>query len=412
MPRRRYPTITEGSDGLFHAWVPTGQKRPNGRPIQKHVKRATYDEVQEEVDRLLAQKKTGAAPKVGRAPTIQQWLTTYLDTIAPRRCDPTTIQGYRSKMRCYVYPVMGTVRLGQEQPEHLDAVYTSMQRLGRADATILQVHRILSRALEVAFRRGHTARNVAKLIDDEPTAKKIEMKSLSEPEAQRILDAAVSRRNSARWPVGLGLGLRQGEVLGLRWPYVDLEAQEMRVWWQLHRRAWEHGCGGKCGRKRGGNCPERTIHLRSGEFMIEGLVMKEPKGKSKRTIPIPVELVEWLEAHREIQNMEKQWAEGAYADHGLVFARPDGKPVDPSADWDEWKSLLADAEVPDARVHDGRHTAATLLLAMGVPAEVVQEILGHSSIVVTRGYMHVASEMAKKATDRMGKSLLKRPGTP
>jgi len=184
------------------------------------------------------------------------------------------------------------------------------------------------------------------------------------------------------------------------------------VWWQLHRRPWEHGCSTgtpTCGRKRGGNCPQRRRTLRSNEIELPGaggLILKEPKGKSKRTVPIPPELVAQLRAHREVQQMEKQFAD-VYVDHDLVFARADGAPTDPAEDWDEWKALLALAGVPDARVHDGRHTAATLLIAQGVRLEVVQELLGHSSITVTRGYAHVASAMARAGVEALGKKLLR-----
>lgn len=414
--RRDYPKITQKADGKCHAWVTVGTK-PNGRPDQRHIKRDTIEEVEERIDELLDQKKAGAVVKPGRAVTVEQWLTTYLETVAPRRCDPTTIYDYRSKMRTWVYPVVGKVRADRLAPDQLDDVYLRMQRAGKADSTILKVHRILTRALEIAYRRGIVPRNVAKLIDA-PTAKKIEILPLTEAEAVAVLDTATAsrRRNTARWSVGLALGLRQGEALGLRWPYVDLEAREIRVWWQLHRRSFQHGCGTPptCGRRRGGNCPDRVLPLRSGERQIDGtgLILKEPKGKSKRTIPIPVELVDALKDHREVQELERQYAEAAYLKHGFVFAHADGRPLDPGDDYDDWKDLLTASGVRDARVHDGRHTAATLLLAQGVALEVVQEILGHSDIRVTRGYSHVASAMARDATERMGRSLLRKRSTP
>lgn len=413
MARRRYPTIRQGEDGLWHAWVTVGTK-PNGRPDQRHVKRATREEVEERVDELLEQRRTGKVVKPGRVPTVAQWLDTYLETVAPRRCDPSTIHGYASKMRNYVIPVVGKVRLDRLTPEHLDAVYLAMSRAGRADATILQVHRILSRALEVAFRRDLCPRNVAKLIDS-PAAKRAEIKPLTADEAVRILAATEGQRNAARWSVGLALGLRQGEALGLRWEYVDLDAGVMHVWWQLHRRSHEHGCGTPptCGRRRGGNCPQKVLRMRAGELHLTGgLILKPPKGKGKRTIPIPAELVDALRAHREVQDLERMMASGAYASHGLVFAEPDGSPIDPARDWQQWKELLKSAGVRDARVHDGRHTAATLLLAQGVDVRVVQEILGHSSVTVTEGYAHVASAMAREATQRMGSAILKKPSTP
>jgi len=413
VPRRRNPAISQGRDGLWHAWVTVGTK-PNGRPDQRHIKRGSATEVEERVDELLSQVRAGAVVKPGRLPTLEQWIEVYLETVAPRRCDPTTIVDYWSKMRTWVIPMVGKNRLDRLTPEHLDTVYLRMARAGKADSTILKAHRILSRALEIAYRRSLVGRNVAKLIDA-PTVKSIEVAPLTEAEALSVLAAAevMQRRNRARWSVCLALGLRQGEALGLRWDYVDLEERVIRVWWQLHHRAFMHGCGGTCGRKRGGNCPDRTLPLRSGELVLrDGLILKEPKGKSRRTIPVPVELVASLKAQREIQDLEKVMAGAAYEDRGLVFATPTGGPIDPSIDHADWKDLLRIGHVRGTRLHDGRHTAATLLLAQGVKAEVVQEILGHSDIRITRGYIHVASEMARDATDRMGKSLLRRPDAP
>jgi integrase len=415
MPRKRQPTIKLGADGLWHAWVTVGTK-PNGRPDQRHIKRATETEVEQRADALLAQKQTGKVQRPGRAPNVEQWLGTYLDTIAPRKIDPTTVRGYRSKMRCYVIPEIGKVRMDQLTPEHLDAVYLAMQRAGRADSTMRQVHRILSRALEIAYRRGVLPLNPAKLIDA-PTAKAQEIRPPDEAAAARLLAAADehARRTAARWRIGLALGLRQGEALGLRWSYVDLDAGEIRVWWQLHRRPFDHGCADEpCGRRRAGNCPRRQMELRTGEQRLTGgLILKPPKGKGKRTVPLPPELIAHLRTHREVQDLERMMAGAAYADHDLVFARIDGNPVDPSSDWDEWQVLERVAGVEGQfRVHDGRHFAGTFLLAQGVDVRVVQELLGHSSVKVTEGYTHVASAMARDATKRVGERLFKEGGTP
>lgn len=412
MSRKRYPTIKEGADGLWHAWVTVGTK-PNGRPDQRHVKRSTKEAAEERVDELLGQKKTGKVQRAGRAPTVESWLTIYLDTIAPRKIDPTTVRGYRSKMRCYVFPEIGTVRMDRLKPEHLDAVYLAMERAGRADATMRQVHRILSRAFEIAYRRGVMPLNPAKLIDA-PTAKVQEKTPPGEPEAGRLLDAAAGRRNAVRWKIGLGLGLRQGEALGLRWPYVDIDSDDphLKVHWQLHRRPFDHGCGeAPCGRKRAGNCPQRMLPLRSGEIQIRGgLILKPPKGKSKRTVPLPPEFVTELRAHREVQGLEKMMAGGAYAKHDFVFAGLDGEPVSPEADWREWQELEEEADVVGMfRLHDARHFAATFLLALGVDIRVVQELMGHSSVKVTEGYTHVASKMAREAAEKMGRKLPKKP---
>jgi len=98
-------------------------------------------------------------------------------------------------------------------------------------------------------------------------------------------------------------------------------------------------------------------------------------------------------------------ASEAWTDMDLVFCQPNGRPIDTRTDWQDWKDLLAEAGVRDARVHDGRHTAATLLLEQGVDVRVVHQILGHSQLSQTQRYTHVTSELAKDATDRMGDAL-------
>jgi integrase len=423
MPRNRYPSLKKGDDGLWHAWITVGTKA-NGRPDQRHVKRATKSDAEDRIDELLSQVRTGAVVKSGHL-TVEQWLTTYLDTVLPStgRCDPGTVKDYRSKIGHWALPVIGSTRLDRLQPEQLEAVYLGMQRAGRAASSALKLHRILSRSLEVALRRNLVGRNVAKLIDA-PKTRLVEEGALTQEDALAVLAAAAGRRNSARWSIGLALGLRQGEALGLRWAYVDLERGEMRVYWQLRRRAFDHGCGGTCGRRRGGNCPARTLELRDGESAVldlskpvtsdrrTGLVLKEPKGKSKRTVPLPDELVAQLRAQRDVQDLERIMAGPAWQPHDFVFARADGQPVDPKRDYAEWRDLLTAAGVPESRLHDARHTAGTVMTALGVPIQVVQEILGHSDLRVTRRYVHVASEMARAATDRMGSILLKKPSTP
>lgn len=410
MPRKRYPTISQHADGLWHAWVTVGTK-PNGRPDQRHVKRASEDEAVARVDELLAQKQTGKVQRPGRAPSVEQMIETYLDTTAPLTIDLSTVDGYRSKMRQYVYPVIGRTRADRLQPENLEAVYLEMKRAGRADATIRQVHRILSRILKIAHRRGAVPANVAKLIDT-PTAKDVEVIPPTEEEAGRLLAAAEPRRNSARWKLGLGLGLRQGEALGLRWAYLDIDGPEpeVKVWWQLSRRQFKHGCGtAACGHKRAGNCPQRQLPLKSGETqVIGGLILKAPKGKSKGEVPLPPELVDELRAHREVQNLEKMMAGAAYDDRGFVFADQLGDPISPEADWRQWQELESEAGVVGKfRPHDARHFAATFLLALGVDVRVVQQILRHSSVKVTERYTHVASTMARDAAEKMGRALPK-----
>jgi integrase len=314
-------------------------------------------------------------------------------------------------------------------------LYAVMAQAGKADSHILKVHRILSRALEIAVRRDIITRNVARNVEP-PHAGYVEILPLTREDAHRLLKAAETRPHGARWMVGLALGLRQGEALGLRWQYVDLDTGAVKVWWQLQRTSWRHGCEDPKSCTEGKhrlpcpvNCPKAK--RRSGRRHVclnpddpracrpnclghastcpqrqgGGLDLRPPKSRSKRIVPLPPELVPVLRAHRAAQSAQRLKAGDAWQDLDLVFCQQDGRPIDPRRDWADWKDLLKAAGVRDARVHDGRHTAATLLIEMGVHVRIVMEILGHSDIRVTQRYTHVASPLAGVAAERMGQAL-------
>jgi integrase len=138
-----------------------------------------------------------------------------------------------------------------------------------------------------------------------------------------------------------------------------------------------------------------------------GLVFTDPKTqRSKRTIPLPAPLITALEVHSERQEKERVTAGSLWRGSSCVFTTPVGTPVDPRNDNREFKKLLARAGLPFVRLHDLRHTAASLLLAQGVPARLVMEILGHSQIALTMNtYSHVAPEVSHEAAERMARVL-------
>ncbi|GIE91073.1 Site-specific recombinase XerD [Actinoplanes regularis] len=411
MRRRKetYPKITEHDDGSWNAWVTVGRK-PNGRPDRRHVRRGSYDETKARVDELLAQKQSGQVQKPGRSPAFERWFEeVYFESVAPLRMDFTTIEGARKKLRRYAYPVTGKEPMDRLRPENVSAVYVGMVRAGLADTTILQVHRIITRGLKVAWRSQVISYNLAALIEP-PTAKRRVLSSPTKDVADRVLHATDNRRTSTRWRSGFGLGLRQGEALGLRWPWFDIDSEEpmAKIHWQLHRRPFQHGCGvTPCGRRRGGNCPQRVLPMKAGEIhVVGGLILKPPKGSSYGEIPLPPELVEEFRRHREIQNFERMRAGDAYNDGGFVFCDELGNPISPEADWKEFQEIEEEAGV-SLRVHDGRHFTASFLIALGVDSSVVQQILRHSSIKVTEGYLDVAAELKRNATNLMGQALRK-----
>jgi hypothetical protein len=166
---------------------------------------------------------------------VGHWLTFWLDHVAPARVQPSTLDGYRSKVTHRIVPARGGYRLDALQPEHVEAWRDGLRAEGLAAATVLQRFRILSRALMVAVQRGKISRNVCTLVDA-PSVDRDEVRPLTAVQARRILAVAADDQNPARWSVALSLGLRQGEALGIAWDAVDLDAGTLTVRQALQRR--------------------------------------------------------------------------------------------------------------------------------------------------------------------------------
>jgi len=207
-------SIYQGTDGSWHGRVSMGIK-DDSLPDRRHVQAKTQAEVTRKVRELERKRDAGNVERAGKALTVAGWLTIWLDTIAPRSASRSTIDStYRPKVANWIVPRLGAHRLDRLQPEHLDAFYLWLAEQGLANNTVLQIHRILSRALKVAVMRGRIARNVATLVDA-PSAEEVELTPLAAADARKVLNAATGVRNAARWSVALALGLRQCEALGL-----------------------------------------------------------------------------------------------------------------------------------------------------------------------------------------------------
>ena len=393
-------SIYQDEDGRWHGFVSMGKKE-NGRRDRRHVSGAKRVDVVSKMRTLENRRDAGIVLEAGAgALTVGGWLDHWLSTIAVRRVRPTTLEGYESKVGVHIKPALGHHLLERLQPEHLERFYAAKLAAGLSPATVLVCHRILSRALKVAEQRGRIARNVALLVDP-PAVRFQEVEPLTADEARRVLQAAREQRNSARWSVALALGLRQGEALGAKWAHVDLDTGVWRVRTQIRRLAYRHGCGDTCGEPQPRRCPAR----------VGGITEMEPKTeRGKRGIGLPPQLLTDLRAHRQAQLAERLGAGSSWQDNDLVFCQSNGKPIDARKDWMRWRDLLREAGVRHARLHDARHTAATMLLAQKVPARVVMEILGHSTIAVTQNiYGHVMPEAVSAATAALADVLWSQP---
>jgi integrase len=369
-------TIVKQDDGRWHGFVSMGAKGDGSRD-RRHVSAATRAAVVEKVKALEAKRDAGMVGAAGRAMLVEEWLDYWAENIASVRVRARTLATYRTMIRLHLNPYIGKRRLDQLQPEHLEQTYRQLLGKGLSPASVLRVHRMLHRALKIAMQRDRVARNVATLVEPPRQERPKTPEPLDVEECKRVLAAAEGLRNSARWTVALALGLRQSEALALQWKDIDFDRGTLSV--------------------------RRGLHRVPGE----GLVFTEPKtDRSRRTIAVPAPLIEALRKQRVAQNEERLVAGTEWDDWDLVFAQPNGRPLDKHSDYEAWIRLLNRAKVRHIRLHDGRHTAATLLLTAGVHPRVVMELLGHSQMRTTTDiYSHVMPALAQEAADRMAKTL-------
>ena len=393
-------SIYQGADGYWHGRVTVGVT-DDGRPDRRHVMSKSQAVVTKKVRELERQRIDGSVRKSGSSWTVAAWLTHWVENIAAPFVRENTIAGYRVAVNVHLIPGLGRHRLERLQPEHLETLYVRMMREGKSAATAHQAHRTLRTALNEAVRRGHLSRNPA-VLAKAPRLVEHEMEPFTVEEVQLLLKTALTVRNGARWAVALALGLRQGEALGLQWSDVDLDSGSLMVRRARLRPRWRHGCGGACGRKNGGQCPSRVA---------ERSETSETKSRAgRRAVGLPGQLVSLLREHRVAQERERLVAAQLWVDGDWMFATPTGAPINPRTDYTEWKRLLLAAGVRDARLHDARHTAATVLLILGVPERAVMGIMGWSHSAMAARYQHATTAIQRDIADRVGGLIWSSPG--
>jgi integrase len=372
-------TIYQDKHGRWVGRVTMGV-RDNGRSDRRHVRGATRAEVTRKVRALERERDSGTARPAGQRWTLAGWLEHWIANIAaPPHIAENTHAGYRVDVVNHLVPGIGAHRLEKLTPEHVERLYAKLQREGMFPGGVHHVHRTLRAALNEAVRRSHLGRNPV-LLAKAPQLDEKEVEPYGIDEIQRLLDVASGRRNSARWALALALGLRQGEALGLRWEDVDLDHGVLHVRRSRLRPKYAHGCGDSCGRTPG-TCPRR-VSTRPATGRVKSKA-------GRRTIGLPPQLVALLRAHWAEQERECEQARQRWQEEGWVFASPTGQPLNPNTDYHEWKRLLKEAGLREARLHDARHTAATVLLLLDVPERTVMSLMGWSSTDMAARYQHV-----------------------
>lgn len=361
--------IYETSDGRVRGSILL--PHPDGdRSVRRYVSGRNRADVVRKLDDLREQAKAGFPTGTTTGAFLAGWVTDVHQYVRP-----ATHREYARHVAHYWTPELGSVELTALTPAHVERAMARLEKRV-SKMTVRHARATLRRALHDAQRQGLVTRNVASL-SRVPKVERREMHALTRDEASRLVEATTDDPYGPLFAVAVGTGLRLGELLGLRWSDIDLDARSLTV-----RRALSRAEGG-------------------------GFAFGDPKtARSRRTVMLPAVAVDGLRRQRVRQAEAKLAAGTAWQDRdGLVFTDDVGRWIHPNGVSHAWRAT-ADRLGFTVRLHDLRHTAATLMLAAGVPLKVVSETLGHSSIAITADvYAHVTPDLRREAADAMDRAL-------
>jgi len=333
----------------------------------------TYKEAQEKLQQALYEKKQGMLA-TGPQQTLEQFLSHWIEHVQKPAVGIRSYINQRGVLYNHVIPVLGKVRMRQVTPEKLEMLYELLQQeKNLKGSTIKLVHATLHKAFGYAVRRNIIARNPCDLAI-KPRTEKFDIQPLNEDQARRLVEIV---RGDLLFEglitITVTLGLRRGEVLGLKWDDIDFVNKCLYI--------------------------RRSV----GHLGRHGIIEKKPKTKSGlRKVNVPDFLIDILKLHRQRQEEQKVKKGTAWKNSGYVFCNTVGNFYHEGNLDKRYKRLLKDAGLPEVRFHDLRHSAATILISMGVNPKVVQELLGHSSITTTLNtYTHVLPTMQQEAMQKL-----------
>ena len=363
--------ITKRTDGRYMARYTV--ETPDG-PKRKTIYGKKYGEVEKKLNEARANADQGLvydAAKLTTGEYLEKWLADSVrDTVRAR-----TYERYESLVRVHIVPTLGRTKLKSLTPAHVRGFYREKLDSGLAPRTILHIHRTLSKALKQAVLDGLIPRNAAASVKP-PSPRREEIQPLSREQVRTFLQVVSDDRLEALYVVAITAGLRRGELLGLKWEDLDLDAGMLQV--------------------------RRTL-----SETRDGRVFEPPKSGKGRSIRLTKRAVAALRAHRKAQLEERMARADMWTENGLVFASETGTPIQGRNMYRAFKIRLGRAGLSQSfRFHDLRHTCATLLLRQGVHAKYVQELLGHADISLTLNvYSHILPDMGDAAAGAMDDAL-------
>ena len=355
-----------------------GTDPQTGKRKQQWVSvKGTKKEAEKRLSELLHQLDTGTfmrPTKTTLAEYLERWLKDYVwPNLAPR-----TAEGYEHIMHRHLIPALGNMTLMQLKPEHLQRYYSEKLAGGRCDSsgglsaqTVRHHHTALHKALQTAVEWGLLNHNVADAVSP-PRVQRPEIQTWGEDDITRFLEATKDTPYFALFYVAFFTGMRRSELLALRWQDIDFILSQIYV--------------------------SRSLHVLKGGKVV----FRSPKtAKGRRTVALPPSAILLLKEHYEKQKLERVMLGIPLTDDDLVFSHFDGKPLLPNTVTHAWIKLVRRTGLKGIRLHDARHSHASLMLKQGIHPKIVQERLGHSSIQITLDtYSHVAPGLQQAAAAR------------
>lgn len=363
------------SDGLWVASLNLGYV--DG----KRVRRSAYGKTQREALDALARLRRASENGQDlskRSPTVGEWLDAWLKIKESDGTRPSTLKSYRWLIESHIRPTLGKKRLDRLTPLDVRTLIDAKSNSALSSTSVAHVLRLLRNTLGEAERMDLVGRNVAKAVRM-PKTSSPEVQALSVKEARALLEATKKHRSRALFATLMTLGLRRGEALGLRWSDVDLDLGVVRVRHSLQR--------------------------------LDGrLQLVETKTRaSSASIPIPPGLIKILKQHRAKQQAERLAKGSLWRGEDYVFTSSRGTPLEPRNVSRQWAEVRNAAGLPHVRLHDLRHSFASMLTALGVPPRTVMQMLRHSQISTSMEiYAHVALDTQQEAALILDKALFGR----
>jgi Site-specific recombinase XerD len=340
------------------------------------------------LNELIHQFDSGTFVKPGKA-TLYEYLQSWLNDYCKPNLSPRTVELYSYISTKHIITALGNIPIVELKPQHLQHLYADKQSSGLSNRTVQIIHVVLHKALKNAVKTGLLSRNIAEAVDA-PKIQRHEMQVMNESDMQVFLEKAKETPYYALFYTSLFTGMRRSECLALRWSDIDLILCQVYV--------------------------SRSMQYVQDAEMGKRITFKEPKtSKSRRQIALsPSNAIILREHYQDQSELRKSLNLPGLTDSDLVFSHYDGSPLLPNSVTHAWIKLARRCGLNGIRLHDARHTHASLLLKQGVHPKIVQERLGHGSIQITLDtYSHVAPSLQQAAASKFddiflnGKRVLK-----